>query len=71
MNNLKLLGEQININLSDEKLEKFFQYKEMLKEWNEKINLTAIIEDEEIKQILASNSTEINKLKKSKKIKPF
>ncbi|MBO5141867.1 MAG: 16S rRNA (guanine(527)-N(7))-methyltransferase RsmG [Clostridia bacterium] len=48
MNNLKLLAEQININLSDEKLEKFFQYKEMLKEWNEKINLTAIIEDEEI-----------------------
>lgn len=48
MNNLKLLGEQINIKLSDEKLEKFFRYKEMLKEWNEKINLTAIIEDEEI-----------------------
>lgn len=48
MNNLKLLAEQININLSDEKLEKFLRYKEMLKEWNEKINLTAIIEDEEI-----------------------
>lgn len=31
-------------------------------------DLNSIIEDEEIKQILASNSTEINKLKKSKKI---
>ena len=34
-----------NINLSDEQLEKLYQYKELLVEWNEKINLTAITDD--------------------------
>lgn len=48
MKEFKKLAEEINLNISEEKLEKFFTYKEMLKEWNEKINLTAIVEDEEI-----------------------
>lgn len=42
------LGEQIGININEEQLKKFNLYKDLLKEWNEKINLTAIIEDEDI-----------------------
>ncbi len=45
---LKEEAKKININLSEEMIEKFFKYKNLLKEWNKKINLTAIIEDEEI-----------------------
>jgi len=37
-----------NISLSEEQVDKFFRYKNILKEWNEKINLTAIEEDREI-----------------------
>ena len=36
------------IQLNDNQLEKLYLYKEMLVEWNEKINLTAITDDEEI-----------------------
>ncbi len=36
------------IELNDNQLEKMYLYKEMLLEWNEKINLTAITDDEEI-----------------------
>lgn len=48
MKEFKGLADEINVCISEEKLEKFYEYKEMLKEWNEKINLTAIIEDKEI-----------------------
>ena len=37
-----------NIELTDEMIEQFFLYKELLQEWNEKINLTAITEEKEI-----------------------
>ena len=36
------------IQLNDTQLEKLYLYKEMLVEWNEKINLTAITDDESI-----------------------
>ena len=36
------------IELNSSQLEKLYLYKNMLVEWNEKINLTAIIDDEEI-----------------------
>lgn len=36
------------ITLNEDKLNKLYLYKEMLLEWNEKINLTAITDDEEI-----------------------
>lgn len=36
------------IVLNNEQLEKLYLYKEMLVDWNEKINLTAIVDDEEI-----------------------
>ncbi len=38
----------LNIDLSQVQIEKFIKYKELLKEWNEKINITAITEDDEI-----------------------
>lgn len=46
-----LLKEQalkFNIELTDEMIKQFMKYKSLLKEWNEKINLTAITEDREI-----------------------
>ena len=42
------LTEQIGVILNNTQLEKLYRYKEMLVEWNEKINLTAITDDEEI-----------------------
>lgn len=36
------------LNFERGQYDKFILYKDMIKEWNEKINLTAIIEDEEI-----------------------
>ena len=44
----KTLCSEINVYLNDDEIEKFFQYKDLLKEWNKKINLTAIVEEEEI-----------------------
>ena len=41
-------ANKFNIELTDQMVEKFMKYKTLLKEWNEKINLTAIIEDKEI-----------------------
>lgn len=38
----------INIELNNEQLNNYYIYKEMLIEWNDKINLTAITDDEEI-----------------------
>ena len=43
----QLLAEQ-NINLSDQQKVQFKRYFELLVEWNEKINLTAITEKEEV-----------------------
>ena len=40
--------KNINIEISEEELNKFDKYKELLKEYNEKFNLTAIIKDEDI-----------------------
>lgn len=38
----------LGVRFSMEQIEQFFEYMELLIEWNEKINLTAIIEPEEI-----------------------
>ena len=40
--------EGLNIELNEEKIQKFYTYMNLLIEWNEKINLTAIIKPEEI-----------------------
>lgn len=45
---LRELASKIEINLNNEQIKKFLVYKELLKEWNKKINLTAITEDNEI-----------------------
>lgn len=47
-NKLIELGNKININLTDEQTEKYFEYMNLLLEWNEKINLTAITEMDDI-----------------------
>lgn len=39
---------EYGVKLDDNKIDQFILYMEMLKEWNQKINLTAITEDEEI-----------------------
>ena len=44
---LKEKVEKLNINLSDEELDAFYEYMQMILEWNQKINLTAIIEESE------------------------
>ena len=36
------------LEFNEKKYEQFMKYKDLIKEWNEKINLTAIKEDEEI-----------------------
>lgn len=41
-------ANEFNISLKEEQIDKFFKYKNILKEWNEKINLTAIEEDREV-----------------------
>jgi len=42
------MTENTGIQLNENQLEKLYLYKELLVEWNEKINLTAITDDEEI-----------------------
>ena len=41
-------GKEINIVFTEEQLQKFYKYMNLLIEWNEKINLTAIVEPKEI-----------------------
>ena len=40
--------KEINVKISEEKIEKFYKYMKSLIEWNEKINLTAITDEKEI-----------------------
>lgn len=47
-NKLKEISKEINVNLSEEQLNKFKKYMDLLLEWNEKINLTAITEEDEV-----------------------
>ena len=45
---IKELSSKIGIMLNDKQIDKFYLYMKLLLEWNEKINLTAIIKPEEI-----------------------
>ena len=45
---LKEKMNRININLEEKQLQNFRKYKELLLEWNEKINLTSITDEDEI-----------------------
>ena len=40
--------KEINIDINDELLNKFEKYKKLLQDWNNKFNLTTIIEDNEV-----------------------
>lgn len=42
------LSHKIDIDIKEEQIGKFFEYMNLLIEWNEKINLTAIIKQEDI-----------------------
>lgn len=46
---LKEKLNEFNIEISDNQIEKFDKYMRLLLEWNEKINLTAIVEPDEVK----------------------
>ena len=48
MQELKQKANQMQIILSDTKLEEFYQYMQLLQTWNEKMNLTAITDEKEI-----------------------
>lgn len=41
-------GKKIGIEFNDKQLNQFYEYMNLLLEWNEKINLTAIVEPEEV-----------------------
>lgn len=45
---IKTECENIGLGINEEKYNKFIQYKDLMKEWNEKVNLTAITDDKEI-----------------------
>ena len=45
---MRSYGSQIDIEFNEEQLNKFYKYMQLLLEWNEKINLTAITEPKEI-----------------------
>ena len=42
------IGKQINVDINEEQVNKFYKYMELLLEWNEKMNLTAITEPDEV-----------------------
>ena len=45
---LKNKAEKLQVTLNDEQLEQFYKYMQLLLEWNEKMNLTAITEPNDI-----------------------
>lgn len=58
---IKKQAKEIEVILSEEQLEKFYNFKDMLIEWNKKINLTTIIEPKEIIQKHFIDSLTISK----------
>lgn len=61
-------GKQIDIEFNDKQLNQFYKYMNLLLEWNEKINLTAIIEPEEVILKHFIDSLTINKYIEKNKI---
>ena len=45
---MKNAAEEVGMSLSEEQYNKFIKYMKLIQEWNEKVNLTAITEDEEV-----------------------
>lgn len=48
MNNLKALLEREDINITQKAQEKFLIYRNLILQWNEKINLTAILDEDKM-----------------------
>lgn len=51
MNNIEILkngAKELGLSLDDHQVEQFLIYKDLLIEWNEKVNLTAIVEEKEV-----------------------
>lgn len=48
INTLKNKSEKLNILLNDKQLDNFYKYYKILVQWNEKMNLTAITEPQEV-----------------------
>ncbi|MDQ0151108.1 16S rRNA (guanine(527)-N(7))-methyltransferase RsmG [Eubacterium multiforme] len=46
-NLMKTAADEVNIEFNEDMYNKFIKYMKLVQEWNEKINLTAITEDEE------------------------
>lgn len=66
---MRFYGSKIDIVFDDEQLEKFYKYMELLLEWNEKINLTAITNPEDVILKHFIDSLTINKyIKKERTI---
>ena len=68
---IKQYAEKFNININEEKLDKFKRYSDLIREWNEKINLTAITDEDGIikKHFIDSISVlESNTIKNGMKI---
>ena len=61
--------EKLNIKLNDEKLKQLDSYYKLLIEWNKKINLTRIIEEEEVYLKHFYDSLTINKVIDLNKVK--
>lgn len=45
---MKKYLQEVDLELSDDKIEKFYKYMNLILEWNEKINLTAITDQKEM-----------------------
>lgn len=45
---MKTACDSVDMDFNEKKYNKFMEYKTLIKEWNEKVNLTAITEDEQI-----------------------
>lgn len=60
---------KVGLEYNIKKHEQFMRYKELIKEWNEKINLTAIKEDEEIVKKHFIDSMKVFEFSKLKNVK--
>ena len=68
-NKIKELSEKINVDLTDEQVEKYFEYMDLLLEWNKKINLTAITEmNDIILKHFVDSMTVLNYIEKDKNV---
>lgn len=66
---IKEISSKIDIVLTDEQVENYYKYMDMLIEWNNKINLTAITEPDEVITKHFIDSITINKfIDKNKKL---